>query len=384
MRSFVLNSMLTGLAAAGAGPYAQCGGSGWSGDTACVSGYSCTVSSEWYSQCLPGAAASTTLATSTRTTAPTSTPTTGAAGKFKWLGINLSVAEFGQGTYPGTWGKEFYFPDDASISTLLSQGYNLFRVAFSMERLVLDKLTNAASADYLKNLTATVDYITSNGAYAILDPHNFGRYYSNIITDVDGFGSFWTTVATAFKSNEKVIFDTNNEYHDMDQTLVLNLNQAAIDAIRGAGATSQYIFAEGNSWSGAHSWPDTNGNLAGLTDSADKLIYEMHQYLDSDNSGTSDVCVSGTVGAERLAGATAWLRENNKIGILGEFAGGANSQCESAVKGLLDHLQENSDVWQGALWWAAGPWWADYIFSFEPPSGTGYTYYNSILKSYAP
>ncbi|TRX97491.1 hypothetical protein FHL15_001769 [Xylaria flabelliformis] len=384
MRSFVLNSMLAGLAAAAAGPYAQCGGSGWTGDTACVSGYSCAVSSEWYSQCLPGTAASTTLATSTRTTAPTSTPTTGAAGKFKWLGINLSVAEFGQGTYPGTWGKEFYFPDNAAISTLLEQGYNLFRVAFSMERLVPDELTTTAASDYLKNLTATVDYITSNGAYAILDPHNFGRYYGNVITDVDGFSSFWTTVATAFKANEKVIFDTNNEYHDMDQALVLNLNQAAIDAIRGAGATSQYIFAEGNSWSGAHAWVATNDNLAGLTDSADKLVYEMHQYLDSDNSGTSDVCVSGTIGAERVAGATAWLRENNKIGILGEFAGGANSQCESAVKGLLDHLQENSDVWQGALWWAAGPWWADYIFSFEPPSGTGYSYYNSILKSYAP
>jgi endoglucanase len=170
----------------------------------------------------------------------------------------------------------------------------------------------------------------------------------------------------------------------MDQALVLSLNQAAIDAIRGAGATSQYIFAEGNSWSGAHAWVATNDNLKGLTDPSDKLVYEMHQYLDSDNSGTSDACVSGTIGAERVAGATEWLRSNGKKGIIGEFAGGANSQCESAVRGLLDHLQENSDVWEGALWWAAGPWWADYIYSFEPPSGTGYNYYNNILKSYAP
>ncbi|RWA05487.1 hypothetical protein EKO27_g9616 [Xylaria grammica] len=376
MRSFIISSALVGLATAAASPYAQCGGTNWSGDVVCESGYTCTVSNEYYSQCLPGTAASTTLATSTTKAAPSSTPTTGAAGKLKWLGINLSVAEFGTGEYPGVWGTHFYFPDDSAISTLLEQGYNIFRVAFSMERLVADKLTNTVAADYLKNLTATVDYITDNGAYAILDPE--------IITDVEGFGSFWTTVATAFKSNEKVIFDTNNEYHDMDQDLVLNLNQAAIDAIRGAGATSQYIFAEGNSWSGAHSWNTTNGNLAGLTDSADKLIYEMHQYLDSDNSGTSDVCVSTTIGAERVSGATAWLRENGKIGFLGEFAGGANSQCEAAVTGLLDHLEENSDVWEGALWWAAGPWWADYIYSFEPPSGTGYTYYNTLLKSYAP
>ncbi|KAH9923923.1 rhamnogalacturonase [Epithele typhae] len=33
--------------------YGQCGGVGYSGSTACVSGYKCTYSSEYYSQCLP-------------------------------------------------------------------------------------------------------------------------------------------------------------------------------------------------------------------------------------------------------------------------------------------------------------------------------------------
>lgn len=69
-----------------------------------------------------------------------------------------------------------------------------------------------------------------------------------------GFGAWWTTVAKRYASNSKVIFDTNNEYHDEDNALVGQLNQAAIDAIRGAGATSQYIFVEGNSWTGAWHW----------------------------------------------------------------------------------------------------------------------------------
>jgi hypothetical protein len=38
-----------------------------------------------------------------------------------------------------------------------------------------------------------------------------------------------------------------------------DLNQAAIDAIRAAGATSQYIFVEGNAWSGAWSWTGASG-----------------------------------------------------------------------------------------------------------------------------
>jgi endoglucanase len=266
----------------------------------------------------------------------------------------------------------------------MSQGYNVFRIPFSMERMAPTTMTNTLDAAYLANYTATVNYITAAGGWAIIDPHNFGRYYGNIITDTAGFQTFWTNLATQYKSNSKVIFDTNNEYHEEDQTLVLNLNQAAINGIRAAGATTQYIMVEGNSWSGAWTWNTTNTNLVSLTDPQNKIVYEMHQYLDSDGSGTSDVCVSSTIGAERVSGATAWLKANGKLGFLGEFAGGANSVCMSAITGMLDHMKANSDVWLGACWWGGGPWWGSYIYSFEPPSGTAYTYYNSALAKYLP
>lgn len=127
-----------------------------------------------------------------------------------------------------------------------------------------------------------------------------------------------------------------------------------------------------------------------LTDPQDKIVYEMvrmqfpvstpivltptqHQYLDSDGSGTSEACVSATIGKERLADATAWLKANNKKAIIGETAGGPNAQCIQAVQGMLSYMQENSDVWSGWLWWGAGPWWADYMYGMEPPSGTAYT-----------
>ena len=247
--------------------------------------------------------------------------------------------------------------------THINDGFNAFRVAFAMERLVPNQLTGSVSAAYLKNLTTVVNFITNAGKYAILDPHNYGRYNGNIITDTSAFGTWWKTVASQFASNSRVIFDTNNEYHDMDQTLVFNLNQAAINGIRAAGATSQYIFVEGNSWTGAWVWNTTNNNLASLSDPQNKIVYEMHQYLDSDGSGTTTSCVSTEIGVQRIVGATNWLRANKKIGFLGEFAGGANSVCQTAITGLLDHLKANSDVWQGALWWAGGPWWGDYIYS---------------------
>lgn len=34
--------------------WGQCGGSGWSGATTCVSGYACTKANDYYSQCQPG------------------------------------------------------------------------------------------------------------------------------------------------------------------------------------------------------------------------------------------------------------------------------------------------------------------------------------------
>jgi endoglucanase len=171
----------------------------------------------------------------------------------------------------------------------------------------------------------------------------------------------------------------------MDESLVLNLNQAAIDGIRGAGATTQYIFVEGNSYTGAWTWNTTNDSLKSLSDPSDLLVYEIHQYLDSDGSGTSATCVSSTIGVERVEGATTWLRDNGKLGVLGEYAGGPNSVCQSAVTGMLDHLQSNNDVWLGAVWWAAGPWWPTSTFSnFEPPSGIAYQYYDTVLAPYIP
>jgi endoglucanase len=218
----------------------------------------------------------------------------------------------------------------------------------------------------------------------MVQPHNYGRFYGNIITDTDAFQTWWQTVAAPFKSNDLVIFDTNNEYHDMDQSLVVNLNQAAIDGVRAAGATTQYITPEGNSWTGAWSW-ESSGNadtMGALTDSEDKLIYQFHQYLDSDGSGTSDQCVSSTIFSERLQVATQWLKDNNFKGFLGEFAAGANDQCIAALQDGLSYMVDNSDVWLGAAWWAAGPWWADYIYSIEPPSGTAYTAVLPKIKSY--
>ncbi len=165
----------------------------------------------------------------------------------------------------------------------------------------------------------------------------------------------------------------------MDNSLVVKLNQAAIDGIRSAGATSQWIFVEGNSWSGAWTWvgfvmissalahllgasallankgffaqTTTSGNSAGmgsLKDPQDKIVYEMHQYLDSDGSGTSATCVSSTIGQEAHQGSHRVAQEQWQEGHHQARPPAVRSaQCISALTGMLSYMASNSDVWQG-------------------------------------
>ncbi|KAF1958894.1 endoglucanase D precursor [Byssothecium circinans] len=69
-RVVLLAALLQGALAANT-PYGQCGGLGYTGDKTCPDGYACQVQNDYYHQCLPG-----TAATTSSTTKPTTTPTT--------------------------------------------------------------------------------------------------------------------------------------------------------------------------------------------------------------------------------------------------------------------------------------------------------------------
>ncbi|KAG8991286.1 hypothetical protein FRB93_002862 [Tulasnella sp. JGI-2019a] len=402
--------------------YGQCGGIGWTGPTTCTNSV-CTYENP-YSQCLPGSTTSTTTAkttstTSTKTTtSSTSTKATTTSTavtptgtreedksfiyvfaaadkssvqieKFKFFGVSESCAEFGSGKWPGVLNTDYTWPAPSSIDYFVGLGFNTFRIPFMMERLSppATGLTGAFDPTYLSGLTTIVDYITAKGAYALIDPHNYMRYNNSIITDSTAFSTWWSNLAKEFVSNPKVAFDIQNEPYGIDATVVYSLMQAAVNAIRATGATSQLIVVEGTSWTGAWTWT-SSGNAAaftGLTDPSNNIAIEMHQYLDSDGSGTNATCVSSTIGAERIADATAWLKANNFKGLLGEIGGGNNTVCIEAVSGTMAAMQVAGSPWLGALWWAAGPWWGDYFMSIEPPSGpAALTILPQALEPYLP
>jgi endoglucanase len=72
--------------------------------------------------------------------------------------------------------------------------------------------------------------------------------------------------------------------------------QGAVTAIRAAGATSQSILLPGNDWTHAASMISTSGpqllTIKDTSSDSSKLLIDIHQYLDSDGSGTSTTCTT--------------------------------------------------------------------------------------------
>ncbi|MDR7332047.1 glycoside hydrolase family 5 protein [Roseateles asaccharophilus] len=296
--------------------------------------------------------------------------------KLEWRGISLSSAEWGEKLpFPGTYGKEYVYPSVASTAYYQTKGMNLMRIAFRWERLQ-PALMGELDATELGRLREFVDGTTARGLHVLLDPHNYAAYRGHHVGKPEvpyaAFADFWRRLALQFKDNSKVQFGLVNEPREMPTETWAEAAQQAVTAIRATGAKN-LITLPGNGYTGAWSWFESkwygtpNADVMGrVRDPLDNIVFEVHQYFDKDGSGTNVECVSPTIGVERLQRFTQWLRDNKRRALLGELGGGANPVCEQVIRGALEHLKANADVWTGWLWWAGGPTWGDYFLSLEP------------------
>lgn len=318
------------------------------------------------------------------------------AGPLPYRGVNLSSAEFGEHNLPGTHGTDYIYPDPAytnytTLDYYLAKGMTTFRLPFRWERLQPTRGA-AFNAAELTRLRTTVNRIVSKGGYVMLDPHNYARYGAGVIGGAipySDFADFWSRLAQEFKGSPRILFGLMNEPHSMPTEQWVNAANSAIQAIRATGATN-LILVPGNAWTGAHSWSSswygTANSVAMLqvSDPGNNLAFEVHQYLDSDSSGTASTCVSSTIGSQRMQNFTNWLRANGKRGFLGEVGGGRDSVCAAAIDNIIDHLEANADVYLGWTYWAGGPWWGDYFMTLEPVSGVDRPQMDALESHLAP
>ena len=145
----------------------------------------------------------------------------------------------------------------------------------------------------------------------ILDMHDYGfdangELIGQTPTSARSFASSWSTIASAFRDRRNVIFGLMNEPHFQSPALWRVASNLAIAAIRAAGA-QQGILVPTTDWSIASRW-NRNGNpeeMLKIADPVNNFAFELHQYFDSDQSGTRETVRDG-IGATSLLEFTNW------------------------------------------------------------------------------
>lgn len=287
-------------------------------------------------------------------------------------GVNLAGAAFSPTQLPGVYGRDFVFPSTDEIDYFTSKGMNVFRISILWERLQ-PELNGPLDGDEISRLQSFIAAANLHGASVIIDLHNYGSYRGAAITTstalTAGFADVWAKLAQRFGDNDDVLFGLMNEPQIDGAAEWQAAVQQVIYAIRKTGAKNR-ILVSGTQWDSAAGFAVVSGDSLGvLKDPSHRLIFEVHEYFDTDSSGTSDSCGDTAQAVARLAPFTQWLRQTGAQGFLGEFAVSRRPECLAVLDGVLHYLRANADVWSGWTYWAAGPAWGDYMFTIEPENG---------------
>ena len=239
------------------------------------------------------------------------------AGKtYRLLGVNRSTAEFACVQGKGMWDSAT--PDQASVDAMKTWNIHVVRIPIN-EQCWLGTNGTPSGATYQQAIKDYANLLVSNGINPIIDLHwtygsvNLGG--NGNCTDVNATcqkpmpdaqfaPQLWTSVATAFKGNNAVLFDLFNEpWPDNADGYASVANewtcwrdggtcggigyqvagmQSLVNAVRGTGA-SNVIMLGGLAWSNDLSqWLTYKP-----TDSANNLVAAWHTYNFNACSNTS-------------------------------------------------------------------------------------------------
>jgi len=295
---------------------------------------------------------------------------TGTDGYNRMFGVNLAGGE--GGTVPGTYGTNYIYPNDNEFAYYHGKNQNIIRVPFRWER-VQRTLNAALDTNELARLDSVVGYAASRGMKVLLDMHNYDRYNGNLVGSASvpyaAFTDVWQRLADHFKTSTAIYaYGLMNEPHDTGGTWP-TAAQAGVNGVR-ASDTIHWITICGDSWAGASGWAASNPNLASVTDSSGKIIYEAHCYFANSNNdqyGTYDA--EGAYpdkGVVKVSPFVYWLKQHNARGLIGEYGvPGNDSRWLPVLDHFLAYLYANG---VSGTDWAGGPWWGSYSLSIEPTS----------------
>jgi endoglucanase len=331
-------------------------------------------------------------------------------------GVNIAGAEFGaQNTHAVPFFDRF-FPISTGDQTLADyyiddQGCKLLRWPFSGSHLQLYPFANLSHFE-LNRMKEVADACRSRGAYVIFDFHNYHEHYDyatggirfwDTETDYDAIYDRYYRFGKVWADYPNVIIQPMNEPKTVSADEARNYHLIALKALLDAGFNG-LVLLSGTNFSGAHSWTTSPGGddtlnnslswnewidgteitIAGTTaiafEDAGDIAFDMHQYYDSNSSGTSGTCTVGA--ATRLDAAISWGRDKGVKIIIGETAWGDNATCDDVAKAALKKLVfENKDVIMAYVVWGGGAFSTSYHFRTDPISGAD-TYNAKLMAGY--
>jgi len=294
----------------------------------------------------------------------------------------------------GSFTGPYSTPPPGQYAHFAAEGVNIFRIPFAWQ-LMTPTLGGSINETFFSQYDATVQAARSSSSnpYVIVDVHNYARWNGGIIGQGgptnDQFVSLWTQLAQKFSGDDHIIFGIMNEPHDLNSIPEwVATVQLVVNAVRAAGAVNNLLLLPGSSYSSAETFPTEAGpDLVQVTDpigGTGKLIFDVHKYLDSDNSGTHADCVTNNV--QVLTTLVQFLQANgNRQALLSETGGGNTSSCETDLAQELAYIQANSGTIIGFAIWAAGAFDTTYVLTVTPNSdGSDQPLWIDAVKPYLP
>ncbi|KAG2132687.1 glycoside hydrolase family 5 protein [Suillus bovinus] len=278
----------------------------------------------------------------------------------RFAGVNIAGFDFGCGT-DGTCVASGAVPPIHQLSGIdglgqmqhfVKDGYNVFRLPVGWQYLTNDKMTGVLDKTQFAKYNMLVSDCLSTGAYCEIDIHNYARYNGQIIGQGGPsnkiFAELWSNIASHWKNETRVIFGVMNEPHDIPNITAWAASvQSAVTAIREAGAKTQIILLPGTDWASAKTFV-SSGSAKALSrvhnpdGTYTNLVMDVHEYLDSDGSGTNAECVTNDI-EDAWAPLTTWLRANGRHALNTETGGGNVNSCVSYMSQQIRYQAAQSD-----------------------------------------
>jgi endoglucanase len=282
------------------------------------------------------------------------------------VGVNFGSGVFDPSNVPGLYNRNYTYADESYYKRHSELGFKLVRLGFLWER-IQPKLGTELDAAELARIKQSLDFAQKHGIKVILDMHNYYRYYGKLINSPEvpraQLASTWRRMAQQLSAHPALYgYGLMNEPYNTSNGLWPKTALETAQAIRTVDS-SKWIMVAGDRFSNAFFWEQYNSQLISdpwMRDPKNNLVFEAHQYLDKDHSGTYtnlSETFDPMIGVQRVKPWVEWLKKHNLRGYLGEH--GISDFSPSAVvatDNLLAYLQQNCIP---SSYWAAGPWWGD-------------------------